>query len=599
MDTRVAWRVVGAVAALFLGMAHGSEPLPTTDNAELAGRAIGKVEEAVQTAYREAIEGFDARQKLAPDDVEIAVARCRFIDHYTDEESGTWMLGAMEEFESCSKQLHERWPDAPQAQIFELDQLWGEEAASKGEALLKSADRWPSLLRRELVLKTSVSHEGSNEIRAGELALMAVRLGDASRLPAAVKYLSGLKKFDEATELLVKAEPTEMPWEAKERIEAALTLPDPKVAIAEVRRHPAASDGFGVEIVARAYMHAGDFAAAQRVLKDAPRESEAMRSVQFDAAMGNRDFANAAQFVSFTDRANFTTNFGRFAKLAVAAPITLVDPSMLLGVAACIAWIVAMALIPGVVLVPAHYRGLARRLKGRVSQPLFPPLGLWRAWYAAAIAIVVPTVAIFLVSPNAMAGLIEGDTTVSPDLFRAFLAAEIAGLLFLVPALTGTNRRQLIGDRATLGAWWTVLMMWAALIGIGYLLAWLLASLGVNGETAQTRMVAAMAEGGAELGGPMLSLLLMAFIAPVFEELVFRGLLLGGLSRHISFGWANTVQALLFAAIHDDPPRFVYYFAMGLFGGWLVKRTGSLGPAIALHVLNNTVAVGLLMSGVK
>ena len=157
------------------------------------------------------------------------------------------------------------------------------------------------------------------------------------------------------------------------------------------------------------------------------------------------------------------------------------------------------------------------------------------------------------------------------------------------------NGRQLIGDRAALRTWWIVLLMWGALLSIGVVLTWAQLLLGVGGEPAQTRMVAAMAEGGAELGGPLLSLLILAMVGPVFEELAFRGLLLGGLSRHISFGWANTIQALIFAAIHNDSPRFLYYFAMGCFGGWLVRRTGSLGPAIALHVLNNAVAVGALL----
>ncbi len=83
----------------------------------------------------------------------------------------------------------------------------------------------------------------------------------------------------------------------------------------------------------------------------------------------------------------------------------------------------------------------------------------------------------------------------------------------------------------------------------------------------------------------------------VFEELIFRGLILGGLTRHISFGWANTLQAALFAAIHDDPPRFLFYFAPGLPGGWLVRRNRSLGPAIALHAVNNTFAFSLRMPG--
>jgi membrane protease YdiL (CAAX protease family) len=48
--------------------------------------------------------------------------------------------------------------------------------------------------------------------------------------------------------------------------------------------------------------------------------------------------------------------------------------------------------------------------------------------------------------------------------------------------------------------------------------------------------------------------------------------------------------------MHADPPRFVFYFAMGLFGGWLVRRTGSIAPAIALHALNNAWAIGLLIA---
>jgi uncharacterized protein len=79
----------------------------------------------------------------------------------------------------------------------------------------------------------------------------------------------------------------------------------------------------------------------------------------------------------------------------------------------------------------------------------------------------------------------------------------------------------------------------------------------------------------------------------LLEELIFRGLLLGGLSRHISVGWANTLQALLFATIHVDAPRFLFYFALGLAAGWLVRRHHTLWPAVLLHALNNGLAVFL------
>ncbi|UTA53522.1 CPBP family intramembrane metalloprotease [Lysobacter soli] len=594
MDTRVAWRALCAAAALFIGLAQAAEPSPGLPD-DRAQRSIDQVEGASDLAYRDALAAFDTAARRAPDDVDIALARCKFLQYFADDELGSFKPEAVEASRACAQQLHEHWPDAPKVQLFELDQLWGADAAERGEALIKSADQWPAPLRRDLLSKTSVAQEGADDARAGELALMAVRQGDASRVAAAVTYLSGQKHFKEAADLLAKAEPAELPWDAQQRIEAALTLPDTKIAVVEARRHTDALPTFGAEASARAYLRAGDFASARRVLKDVRSTSENITAVKFDAAIGIGDFAGAAVYVDITDTENLFANVGRFLTLAVAAPTTLVKPSMLLALAICLAYLAAMALVPGLVLVPAHYRGLARRLKGKVSEPLFPAIGIKRAWYGAAVALIVPMAVVMLVQPEAMAGMAEGNLMASDQMFRAFLFAEIAALVCVAPALIGMTRRQFLGDRTALRTWWVVLLMWGALIAIGWVLTFVQTRLGVNLETTQTRMVAAMVEGGAQLGGPMLSLLILALVGPVFEEFVFRGLLLGGLSRHISFGWANTLQALGFAAMHDDPPRFLYYFAMGLFGGWLVKRTGSLAPTIALHVLNNAVAVGVLL----
>ena len=75
-------------------------------------------------------------------------------------------------------------------------------------------------------------------------------------------------------------------------------------------------------------------------------------------------------------------------------------------------------------------------------------------------------------------------------------------------------------------------------------------------------MIDSLVGGGLQTYGLAATLLLVAGLVPVFEETVFRGFLLGGLTRHISFGWANLAQATLFAAIHDDLPRFPFYFAL-------------------------------------
>jgi uncharacterized protein len=96
-----------------------------------------------------------------------------------------------------------------------------------------------------------------------------------------------------------------------------------------------------------------------------------------------------------------------------------------------------------------------------------------------------------------------------------------------------------------------------------------------------------------------LQILVFLPIAPVAEEIVFRGFILRKLGERYRFRTANLITALLFAAIHW--PNWVYVSGFhrrlilmtatiavfGYFLGYLVKKTDSLWPAIATHTVNN------------
>ena len=117
------------------------------------------------------------------------------------------------------------------------------------------------------------------------------------------------------------------------------------------------------------------------------------------------------------------------------------------------------------------------------------------------------------------------------------------------------------------------------------------AFIGGDSSTLQTRTVEALITNSWSEYGFLATWLCIGVLTPIVEEAVFRGMLLGGMARHISVGWANLVQALLFATVHGAAPRFLVYFAMALAAGWMTRRYRSLLPAIALHALNNTVAL--------
>jgi membrane protease YdiL (CAAX protease family) len=89
----------------------------------------------------------------------------------------------------------------------------------------------------------------------------------------------------------------------------------------------------------------------------------------------------------------------------------------------------------------------------------------------------------------------------------------------------------------------------------------------------------------------MLSLLFLAVLAPLVEELVFRGLLYGWLEGRWGSSVAFVVSSLAFAAAHLEPKHVVLVLPLGLLFGWLRRRSNSLAPSIIAHIVNNGFAL--------
>ena len=87
------------------------------------------------------------------------------------------------------------------------------------------------------------------------------------------------------------------------------------------------------------------------------------------------------------------------------------------------------------------------------------------------------------------------------------------------------------------------------------------------------------------------TLLVLAVLAPVVEELVFRGLLYGWVAGRWGPLPAFIVSSLVFAAAHAEPAHIVLVLPLGFWFGWLRWRTNSLWPTLITHMINNAFAV--------
>jgi membrane protease YdiL (CAAX protease family) len=87
--------------------------------------------------------------------------------------------------------------------------------------------------------------------------------------------------------------------------------------------------------------------------------------------------------------------------------------------------------------------------------------------------------------------------------------------------------------------------------------------------------------------------LVVCILAPLAEEVIFRGAVLGTMLEHWEGNkrWtAITISALLFALAHMNPAQMPHAFLLGLLIGWLYERSRSLIPCVVLHCANNTIA---------
>lgn len=98
---------------------------------------------------------------------------------------------------------------------------------------------------------------------------------------------------------------------------------------------------------------------------------------------------------------------------------------------------------------------------------------------------------------------------------------------------------------------------------------------------------------------PMLatSLLEYVILAPIFEELAFRGLLFAMLRRRFTFLPAAFLSATIFALAHGySLLGFISVLWSGFLWAWLYDRTGSLIPGMVAHAVNNLLVCLTVMA---
>lgn len=87
------------------------------------------------------------------------------------------------------------------------------------------------------------------------------------------------------------------------------------------------------------------------------------------------------------------------------------------------------------------------------------------------------------------------------------------------------------------------------------------------------------------------ALMVMAVLPALFEELLFRGLILNNCRPEIGDIRTVFICGFAFALFHASPEQTVYQFICGCAFSFLAVRSGSILPCMLMHFINNALII--------
>ncbi|MBB6216459.1 hypothetical protein HNQ80_002561 [Anaerosolibacter carboniphilus] len=94
---------------------------------------------------------------------------------------------------------------------------------------------------------------------------------------------------------------------------------------------------------------------------------------------------------------------------------------------------------------------------------------------------------------------------------------------------------------------------------------------------------------------PIVLILLVVITGPIYEEILYRGIIMKGLLLRNKPWVAVVTSSIIFGLIHLNIHQGLNAFIIGLIFGFIYLKTDSLIPSIVMHIFNNFIAVSELL----
>lgn len=565
---------------------------------------LKKLKHSSDNIYRDCIKVYDDYLKNNPDDADVFIEKCSFIqyaqyDEYEEQNPN------QAEFDSCYAILIRKFPIHPKVLLFQTGYEWGDELKelfSKAEkAISENPKEWDSESRALLykAMADQYYYEDDEYKKAYTYIRKAISYNEDYQYT--LEYagiLAEVNRRDSAVEVLLSIpDTTKNVWQLIRKADMLMRL-------------EAYSDALDVykliDEIDPDYINSSSLASTLEGAGEYKRAREYLVSYVSDSWDKEKALRRLLRYdLKYEGGDSCLSSYNMFRDLGYSAdPIALyrlklffLHPSQpwklrdAVGLLAFLLVIAVLVLVPYLWILPIYFVGHHWRLVSREK----PYQSLWglRAFWIISAGYLIASFVSCIPEPE---GIYYIFSSSDYDVELAQSDTAMSMLIFMLGmALFGLISMYRVNPKILLSSSWSIGK--SVLVGVGALFVFKLVSFiyakAGNITAIPNIFLTAMEDIEPLIGtyGKGVSLLLVGLLAPVYEEVLFRGVVLDSCQRYLNFNAANIIQSLLFALIHLNLLMSPIYLIFGLLAGYLRKKSGGLLSGITLHILNNVVAL--------
>jgi len=575
---------------------------------------LRELENSNDNMYREFIQRYNDYLSGHPDDVAVIIEKCKFMEfaqYNADEEYNP----NQEAFDSCTADLVRRFPDNPEVLIFQTSYLWGEDLEGVFEkaevAIANNPDHWDRSLRSRLYIAVSDHHYWNDNYDSALIYIEKAGTED-SLYKYSLQYariLQNKGRNDEAVRVLLSG---------KDTANDLGTLSQKAGILLELQKFNEALDIY--RRIDQLDSNYNDRSSLAATLEGIGHYEKAREYLVSDTAQ-NWDKETACRILlihdlKYQDRDRCIESYNKFRNAGFSSdPLALFRLKLFfkhpalpwkfrdLPALFCLLLILALLIVvPSVWILPVYFIGHKWRYTER--QKSYQPLWNLKVFWFISSGYLFASFFSIIRDPQWLYSMFNssyydaGQEVLGTSALIFMIVCAFIGLAVLYkvrPSIFG-GRNWIIPNNIFLP-----LILLLAFKAVSTFYITIATKLGLNADEIARIPHLIMSsredlEALVATHGKITGILFICLIGPLYEEILFRGVVLDSCHKYLNFNLANTVQSTLFASIHMSLFMFPLFFIFGFITGILRKKSDGLLPGIIFHVVNNAVAICITLS---